>query len=597
MKLPPRTLSPALAGLLAACALCGWSANAAADPLEGTFTDAITGAPLDGAQVRALGTQQVARVDEQGRWALDLPPGRYEIELVAEVGDQLHRTRLVRQQVPQYKPAAAHVYTTWFSERGWPSRAEPVGLPGRSGQLPAAMPETIRLPSPASDPAALSVPSPIPRRIRVARRQAPHEGCRNNPIVAIEEMDLDEYVKGVLPPEIGVFQSIPGAAEVYKEFAIAAKSYGLWFMLFYDASNRRTVSSSKPPNDYTWFHIDDTACNQRYSDERLTITTGAAQAVANKILVKADEPDVLDKLEYAASCGTHGTLPEYGSRDALIPDDPPVSSCVGSWCGHDGCAAHEVNPAVPNEGRCLVRGICQWGSASWGEAGKDYRWMLDHYQPNLAIMDLGTGQTDPNPDPDPEPMGVELTGYVYTDPSDIPNTGVAGAQVDLSTGPSVMTNERGVFRFEGVDPMEGTVTLSVMVDGYAPTSRDVELVESETNWASVMVWPEGSQEPDMGGGDPDPEPGNSDPGNNDPGAPLDMGGSDPSPEETADLGPSPDPNTPGSGGQGPLGPLVTESPGIEGGGCGCAQQGARPGQLSLAALLGLSLLGLRRRER
>ncbi len=540
-------------------ALACTPALVSAEPLEGSVTDAATGTPVLDARVRVLGTNHEVEVDAQGRWELDLPPGTYELEVRAELEGEEHVSKMVRQYVPQIKDADAYVYTSYFLDMGVEPRPEPIGLPGGSGRLPADAPSSLPI-GPAPSPTALTLPGQTPRRIRVGRRQTGTGGCRNNPIVAIEEMDLDEYVKGVLPPEIGVFRSIDGASEVYKEFAIAAKSYGLYFMLNYDSSNRRTVDSALPPNGYTWFHIDDTACNQRYDDQRLTITTAAADDVQNKIMVKKGAPNTLDKLEYAASCGEHGTLPEYGTTDALVDDDAPVSPCVGSWCGHDGCAGHSDNPNLAGDDRCLVRGICQWGSAAWGAAGRDYEWMIAHYQPNLEVRELG--QTEPV-------VTVTVKGYVYTDPDNVTGSGVAGATVRIGDELAVTTDGIGLFTFTQVPLELGSVTVEATAQGYKRATTTEALVEGETNWASVQILPLSD-----GPSDPTPDPG---PGTG--------------PDEEPDPGPGVVQERPGR-----LDALVNTSPGLDGG-C-CAQSPARPRRAPLSGLvlLGATLLGVRRRR-
>ena len=567
------------AGVLAGLAVVMVPLGVAAEPLKGSLTDAVTGVGIAGATVRVLGTHHEVKTDALGRWAFELPRGVYEVELSAVVDGEVQVSRLVRQYVPQIKGAEAYVFTTRFYEQGVPARAEPVGLPAGSGHAPVGSPDSLPIVAPeaASSVLDLTIPGSIPRRIRVGRRERPTEGCSNNPVIAIEEMDLDEYVRGVLPPEIGVFRNIPGASEVYKTFALAAKSYGLWFMLYYSGDRQRTTAPL-PPNNYDWFHIDDTACNQRYSDQRLTITTQAADAVLNKLLTKRGNTSSLDKYEYAASCGKHGTQPEHQS--ALVPDQPSVSSCVGSWCGHNSCAGHADNPDVPGSDRCLVRGICQWGAASWGEAGKDYLWMVQHYQPNLQITDLTAT---------PLPRAVTLTGYVYTDPSDITGTGVGGVSVQLSDGQSAVTSAAGVFQFEAVALDQGTVTLTASKPGYLDASRDKELVEGTTNWASFQLSVDEDYMPDMGAppadmGQPEDMASAQDMG----AAPVDMSaGQDMA--SAQDMGAD-------AGGLSKLGPLLSTSPGIDGG-CACRQAPGRPGGALGVVALGLGLCALRRRPR
>jgi uncharacterized protein (TIGR03382 family) len=237
----------------------------------------------------------------------------------------------------------------------------------------------------------------------------------------------------------------------------------------------------------TWFHIDDTACNQRYSDDRMTITTNAAQAVASKILVDKSNPNNIEKYEYAASCGKNGTRPEH--QNAIVPDNPSVSSCVGSWCGHNSCAGHADHPNVSGSDRCLVRGICQWGAASWGEVGKTYTWMLAHYQPNLEIKELGPAG----------PETVVLTGYAYTNADDISGSGVADVSIALSDGQSTTTNASGQYRFDAVRVDLGSVDITATKSGYETATRSKDLVSGATNWGSIQLVPGTSSGEDTGG--------------------------------------------------------------------------------------------------
>ena len=564
---------------LAALLSLSLPAQAWADTLSGDAHDALTATPIAGATVRVLGTNLSTQTDAQGQWSLELPQGRYQLEIQAQVGPEAYTAKLVNQYVPQIKPARFRIYSGFHHSTGAPlSSAHPFGAPAHSGQAPAGAPESLEIPGSVASPIHLGIPAVVPRRIRVGRRQRPEQGCRNNPIIAIEEMDIDEYVKGVLPPEIGVFRSIPGSSEVYKAFAIAAKSYGLFFMLNYDANNRRTTTA-KPPNNYTWFHIDDTACNQRYADDRLSVTTDAATSVANKIMVKRGEPNVLDKLEYAASCGKHGTQPEYNTKSQLVPDNAPQSPCVGSWCGHNTCAGHEDNPALAGSDRCLVRGVCQWGAASWGASSKDYLWMIDHYQPNLEIRDL-SAMEDPK---------VQLTGYAFTNDDDILGSGVGGASITLSDGQTTSTDSQGVYLFDEVLFSLGTVTVSANAPGYRMATKDKMLEEGVTNWASLKLVPTQTQPgQDM----------SADMVEDDTSDVLEDARADestPRADATLDQDEDADADQPSPGGPGALDNLVNPSPGLEG--C-CAQlpSQAPAGHMGALALLSALVLGWRRRR-
>lgn len=567
--------------------------SAHADELSGTLTDAATGRPIQGASVRVMGTHKIAKTDTDGHYRFELPEGVYELAIKAHIGDEVFESRLVRQYVPQILVARPHVYTDWFLNQGFAPRKNAPGLPSLSGEAPDGGPDSVDLRDLFGEgevnPLQYTIPDDQPATIRVGRRQdgTGAAGCSgsSNPIVAIESMTLDEYVKGVLPPEIGVFQSIPGVSEVYKAFAIAAKSYAVYFVLRYGPGNRRSLGHGVPPNNYSWFHIDDTACNQRYTSERLTITTNAANSVAHKILAKRSDPNSLDKYEYAASCGKHGTQPEH--QTSLVADRPPVSSCVGTWCGHNSCAGHATNTSVSSSNRCLVRGICQWGAASWGEAGKSYSWLLSHYQPNLAVRDIG--QTGP--------ATVSLSGYAYTDPNDISGSGIAGVTVELSDGQSTSTDAQGSYLFDAVREDAGSIDITATKSGYDTATRTKDLEPGVANWGSIQMTPSSTSNPDTGPSGPE------DAGSTDSGPHIDPDtghhpGTDSGPHADADDRDAQNPSAPDTtGSDGPnkstLGPLLQPSSGQVGSsGCGgCSSvPGARsaiPGGLcAILAMLG-----------
>ncbi|TXD37085.1 hypothetical protein FRC98_10125 [Lujinxingia vulgaris] len=558
-----------------------------AGELSGRLADGWTDTPIEGATVEVLGLELTTTTDAEGRWEFDLPEGEYELAIEAPVFDDVHQSRLVNQRVPQLRPARAYVYTSDFFDRGVPAAPYPVGLPSTSGRIddPAGPLELWRLYG--SDPelasALYEIPASQPPIIRVGRR-ADHtgsQGCTDssNPIVAIDEMTLDEYVKGVLPPEIGVFRNLAGASEVYKAFAIAARSYGLYFVLRYGPGNRRNLGRSVPPHNYSWFHIDDTACNQRYDDQRLTITTNAAEAVSELIMVKRGSPSTIDKYEYAASCGKHGSRPAY--QTAIVPDNAPTSACAGSWCGHNSCAAHEDHPNVAGSDRCLVRGICQWGSISWAASGKSYTWMLDHYQPNTELRTLASAGSE---------AAVRLTGYVYEDPEDKINSAIPGATVRLSDGQQATSGANGAYNFDRVLLSESEVTIEASAPGYHTATLDKTLEAGVTNWGSIHLELDPNWEPEPE--DPeDPEQ---------PGDPADAGGDAPDvgvadvgvDDAGLDDGGTARPENPRAGGESQMS-VLSASPGVSGG-CQAAPGLPAPLLLTLVLFL-LGVPGGRRR--
>lgn len=436
--------------LLFAALLLVVGAPAVALELSGQVVDAADDTPMGGVRVEVDGLDIVGVTDSDGRYRIDVgehaPP----------------HTLLVRQ--PDSTDAR------WVNQ--WPDReatlrlfsgtSEPVagawGYPTwREAHEPATPVRITDLPRPVTV-LGVTVGPTLPATIRVGRRFA--SSCAGNDVTRIDEIDFETYVQGVLVPEIGVFKRIAGGPEssaaVFQAFAVAARSYALWFYL-------------RDP-DAAW-HIDDTACNQRYDDARDAFVAAQVEATRGLIMVAARDRTLLDKLEYAASCGRNGTRPEY--QDAIIDDVTGQQACVGSWCGHDDCAAHEDNPEVPGTDRCLVRGICQWGSAERSMRGDTALEILAHYQPNLVVTTVGattsTGQ---------------LVGYVrfddiYTGP------GVAGVTVEVDDGSSTITNADGYFAIAEVTAGERAITYSG--EGIVAASRTRVVEPGITNWASIAV--------------------------------------------------------------------------------------------------------------
>jgi hypothetical protein len=341
--------------------------------LRGRVVDALDGRPLEGAVVRVL--DQETTTDRTGEYRMAVPAGIHRLF----VEHPSHLPAEVAQQHASCDPRAAVVHL-WPAEfpAGFMPNEKTFGVGRGTGWGPEFGP--ARLPG---SPFLVAVPAELPGTIRVARYFT--VGCTGS-YQRIDTIDFEDYVKGVVNAEVGVFAGVQGgpdsAAECWKAFAVAARSYALHFIL------------TQP---YDGYDINDTACNQVYQDERNADVSGAVEATRGRILVKAADPDVLDRYFYAASCAEHGTEPAYGVGD-ILPDSTPQRACVGSWCGHDNCAGHADNPQVPGDDKCLVWGTCQWGSVERSMDGDTYVQILNHYQPYCAIRSFGAQEEEPNQD-------------------------------------------------------------------------------------------------------------------------------------------------------------------------------------------------------
>lgn len=444
------------------CAACMLLASDAALAFEGRVLDAYTERPLAGVLVRDLASDERVVSDESGRFVLADRGEARSIELT-------HREE-GENSVLRYGPLSeGRPHTLRIFAAGGPAGeplsadAERWGVPGPRG--PELPDEPLLLQRRAlSDSAVL-----LPESIRVAMHE---ESDCAMPIAEIVEVPIEDYVEGAVYSEIGVFGSMDGgpasARAVFEAFAIAVRSYALYF--YY-----RDPGAA--------YHINNTACNQRYEPVQSNPVRQAVAATAGMVFVDADDPHSLGKYEYAASCGRHGSRPEHQS--ALIPDVTGVEACVGSWCGHNSCAAHEVNPAVPDEGRCLVRGVCQWGAAERSLRGDSWQDIVAHYQPNLRVVQLSDA-------PPTRLRGFVREGDVYF------GAAIPQARVTLGGIGVQVTGDSGAYAFDDIDA--GTYLFEVAAPGYQTLERVIELEAGQTTWRSFAL------RLDEGAGDAEGEP-------------------------------------------------------------------------------------------
>jgi hypothetical protein len=360
----------------------------------------------------------------------------------------------------------------WFER--FPAAPHPYGLPSDSGAVPAWLPAQVSLRDywarkmgldpKELDGLKLEMPAQLPATVRVGRRDA--TTCRNNPILRVEEVPLEEYVQGVLTPEIGVFKSAASgresSREVFKAFAVAARTYALYFVI-------------GGFNDDEGYDLDDTACNQRYTDDRDPWIEALVRETAGQVLIREGTEGTFDKFEYAASCGRHESWPKYNAEGDYVSDAGLGEVCVGNWCGHNNCAAHQDNPNLPGDDRCLVRGVCQWGGLERSAQGQDYLAILQHYQPNLVIRGMDA----------PAPTTGTVKGFVREGDTLDTAAPVPGATVALDTGALTTVGADAYFEFVEVEP--GSRRLSVSATSYARLERSFQLAAGQESWQSVLV--------------------------------------------------------------------------------------------------------------
>jgi hypothetical protein len=195
-----------------------------------------------------------------------------------------------------------------------------------------------------------------PRTIRVWRRSIDHasSSCAGR----VDVVPFEDYVKRVVPHEW-----IPSwQPEALKAGAVAARSYAMYWV------QHGGKSIARPCAD-----IDDTTASQVYKEDDSPPGDAAGDATVGQVVVDAN--GVVAQTEYSA---------ENGSPTADGVDD---SVCAGrSRDGHG-------------------RGMCQWGTQRWAQAGKDYAWMVSHYYPGMQLATTA-GISIGSPDPGPGPGGA-----------------------------------------------------------------------------------------------------------------------------------------------------------------------------------------------
>lgn len=226
--------------------------------LEGQVVSLLTGEPLAGARVEAGGL--TTRTDAAGRFHLPLPPGVYDVH--AAVSGYIGMTLLGRpvqtgkRSWLRFEMVPAHPSATEAA------LIDQKLLPRRTIAAPTL--QTLR---PAID--FRTDVEAVPRTVRVLMPEG-----------TIITLDMDEYLRGVVPAEIGPHRPM----EALKAQAVAARSYAAIRCLPETAGDPNVCEPSLDAN------VDTTVRTQVYDPVRRYDTTDEA--------VRA----------------THGVVPRYAGR-------------------------------------------------------------------------------------------------------------------------------------------------------------------------------------------------------------------------------------------------------------------------------------------
>ena len=170
-----------------------------------------------------------------------------------------------------------------------------------------------------------------------------------------------------------------------------------------------------------------------------------------------------------------------------MPDDGLDQVCVRNWCGHDRYQmAHQDNPFVEAGNRCLVRGICQWGSLERSVRGDNYRDILRHYQPDLSVY---------------RPSEAVVPGRIEGTVVDEQDQPLPGARVLARMDQREwieFSDTDGSYRLANIEP--GMWQVSVRVQGYNQQNVSLRVVAGETSFQHFSLRPVGGASD--GGSDP-----------------------------------------------------------------------------------------------
>lgn len=305
-------LSLPLAAPSAALGPAGW--------LAGAVVDYASGAPLRGATVEQVGGPQRARTADDGSFLLLLPAGRQrvlarapgylaeeETQALVPPGGTSERLFALLPERPDARTAAQIAERWQLGERGAPARQADGGGPGRTPAVLTALlasqqaaegaagEPTLGLRASARAPGFRALlpalqrgcgPPTAPAGATLTIRVLLPNGC----VVA---MDLEEYLKGVVPVEMPPLWP----AEALKAQAMAARTYAL-------ARAAALPSGAQ---------VDTTSLTQGFSTRRYPTTDAAVEATRGQVVLHEGK---LAQVFYFADSGgaTEATENVWGGK-------------------------------------------------------------------------------------------------------------------------------------------------------------------------------------------------------------------------------------------------------------------------------------------
>jgi hypothetical protein len=170
----------------------------------------------------------------------------------------------------------------------------------------------------------------------------------------IQTMDVEEYIRGVIPNEVPA----TWPEEALKAQAVAARTYAL---------------ASKSKHAAQGYDLCSTTCCQVYSSKRDARTDAAAEATRG--IVGVDANGKLITSFFSALCGGSTTNMSFDGTYA-------VSYLKAAQCK---CQQYKTGTSGHR------RGLCQWGAYAEAKDGRSYLQILDKYYNAVWRKDYGAG--------------------------------------------------------------------------------------------------------------------------------------------------------------------------------------------------------------
>ncbi|MCL0084447.1 SpoIID/LytB domain-containing protein [Dehalococcoidia bacterium] len=206
---------------------------------------------------------------------------------------------------------------------------------------------------------------------------------------SVVEMNLEEYLKGVVVKELGP-EWVMGkglnedqALEALKAQAVAARTYAI----------ARVLGTIWNPHAGAGADVCTTTCCQVWSDKSHWLSDKAVHQTRNVVMTYEGE---IIQAFYFAHCDGKTRTPRTAHPNPWLEDLPYLLS-VECICGQDSIHGHGV-------------GMCQWGAVAMAKHGYTYEDILRHYYTGVEIVKLPVEPVPVDPpidEPEPAPTVTE----------------------------------------------------------------------------------------------------------------------------------------------------------------------------------------------